>query len=93
MKNFKSMSIKNMKETLVNYCGGDREEFEKIWDTFRMMRNLGYISHETWDKFFEQTAGWCIDDDMHLIDSRTDEIIFDFDNGQRNNREYEEYRA
>ena len=92
MKNFKAMSIKNMKETLVNYCGGDIEEFNKIYDTFRNMANLGFISHDSWKKFFDQTAGWTIDGDF-LIDSRTDEIIFDFDNGQRNNRDYEEYRA
>lgn len=92
MKNFKAMSIKNMKETLVNYCGGDIGEYNKIWDTFRNMANLGFISHDAWKKFYDQTAGWVIDGDF-LIDSRTNEIIFDFDNGQRNNREYEEYRA
>ena len=92
MKNFKAMSIKNMKETLVNWCGGDIEEYNKIWDTFHNMKCLGYIGNEVWKKFFDQTAGWTIDGD-YLIDSRTGEIIFDFDNGERNNREYEEYRA
>lgn len=89
----KALNIKNMKETLVNYSGGDREEYDKIWTTFRDMVNLGFISSDTWIKFFNQTASWVIDDDMHLIDSRTGEIVFDFDNGARNNREYEEYRA
>ena len=92
MKNCKSLSIKNMKETLVNYCGGDLKEYVKIWDSFVSMRFFGFISSETWKKFFEQTKGWTIDGDF-LIDINTDEIIFDFDNGARNNRDYEEYRA
>lgn len=92
MKNVKSLSIKNMKETLVNYCGGDQEEYNKIWDTFHGMRCLGFISNEAWKKFFEQTSSWTIDGD-YLIDIKTEEIIFDFNNGDRNNREYEEYRA
>ena len=89
----KTLNLKNMKETLVNYSGGDRDEFERIWNAFRDMRMLGFITPETWDKFFDQTASWCIDDDMHLINSLTGEVIFDFDNGNRNNREYEEFRV
>lgn len=89
----KALNIKNMKETLVNFSGGDREEYDRIWSAFRDMRNLGFIDAAMWDKFWAQTSAWCIDDDMHLIDSRTGEIVFDFDNGQRNGRDYEEYRA
>ena len=89
----KGLNLKNMKETLVNYCGADRDEFERIWNAFRDMRMLGFITSETWDKFYEQTASWCIDDDMHLIDSKDGHIVFDFDNGARNDRDYEEYRA
>lgn len=92
MKNFKSMSIKNMKETLVNYCGGDIAEYNKIWETFRSMMLFGFISRDAWNKFLDQTAGWVIEGDF-LKDFESGEIIFDFDNGQRNNREYEEYRA
>lgn len=89
----KALNIKNMKETLVNYCGGDRNEYNRIWDTFRDMMNLGFIERATWDKFFNQTAGWVVTDEYYLIDTRTDEVIFDFDNGARNGRDYEEYRA
>lgn len=89
----KALNIKNMKETLINYCGGDREEYDKIWGTFRDMACLGFITHDTWSKFFDQTASWIIDDDLHLIDAEDGSIVFDFDNGTRNGREYEEYRA
>jgi len=89
----KALNIKNMKETLVNYSGGDRDEFNRIWDTFRDMANLGFISSDTWNKFFNQTASWVITYDGYLIDTKTDKIIFDFDNGVHNNHDYEEYRA
>ena len=89
----KALNIKNMKETLVNYSGGDRGEFNRIWDRFHDMACLGFISSNTWDKFFNQTASWVITYDGYLIDSKTDKVIFDFDNGTHNNREYQEYKA
>lgn len=89
----KALNIKNMKETLVNYSGGNREEYNRIWGTFRDMANLGFISSDSWNKFFNQTESWIITDDDYLLDTKTEKIIFDFDNGARNNRDYEEYRA
>lgn len=98
MTKAKGLNIKNMKETLVNYCGGDQEEFNKIWDGFVQMANLGFITYDTWKKFFTEVAGWTIVGDK-LIDIRWDDNgepieteIFDFDNG-RNGGEYQEYRA
>lgn len=88
----KSLNIKNMKETLVNFCGGDSEEYDRIWGAYHDMACLGFITRDTWDKFWEQTASWVIDGD-YLIDNNTGKVIFDFDNGRHNNRNYEEYRA
>lgn len=31
MKDYKLLNLKNMKETIVNYSG-DQKEFDKIWD-------------------------------------------------------------
>ena len=56
------------------------------------MACLGFITRDTWNKFWEQTASWVIDGD-YLIDNNTGKVIFDFDNGRHNNRNYEEYRA
>ena len=92
------MNVKNMKETLVNYCGGDPEEYEKIYDAFRTMALMRFISDREWRRFFNETQGWTIVGDF-LYDITWDEnreaheeIVFDFDNGRRNGREYEEYR-
>ena len=87
-----------MKETMVNYCGGDEDEMNKIYDGFRQMALLGFITSDTWIKFFNEVVGWTIVGD-NLIDIRWDENrepieteIFDFDNA-RNGGEYQEYRA
>ena len=49
--NAKALNLKNMKETIVNYSG-NQEEFNKIWDTFYQMSCIGFISQDTWRKFF-----------------------------------------
>lgn len=87
----RSLNLKNMKETLVNYCGGDRVEFGDIWDGFIMMRHLGFISDDTWNKFYVECGSWTIDGDF-LVDADNGEVIFDFDNA-RNGGEYKAYRA
>lgn len=98
MTKAKGLNIKNMKETLVNYCGGDEKEFDKIWDGFRLMALTGFITDDTWRKFWTECQGWTIIEDK-LIDIRWDDngeavetVIFDFDNA-RNGGEYQEYRA
>ena len=78
MKNTKSLNLKNMKETIVNYSG-DQEDFNKIWDTFYQMSILGFISHDTWKKFYEQCSGWYVDDEICGIrDDRTEAVIWKY---------------
>ena len=69
MKNVKALNLKNMKETIINYSA-DQNEFNKIWDTFYNMYCVGFISLDTWSKFFEQCHGWYIDDDCVRDDCR-----------------------
>lgn len=88
----RELNVKNMKETLVNYCGGDYEEFNNIWESFRCMKLLGFISDRAWNKFFDETHLWRIEGD-YLVDDKNGEVIFDFNNGARNNGEYKEYVA
>ena len=60
MKNCKLLNLKNMKETIVNYSG-DQKEFDKIWDSFYDMTWFGFISYDTWGKFIDHCAGcWCV---------------------------------
>ena len=79
----KSLNLKNMKETLVNYSR-DQEEFSKIWNEFYEMVCLGFISWPTWVKFDEQCRGWyydeyskCIRDERHCQDG-VDSIVWKY---------------
>lgn len=66
MKNVKSLNIKNMKEALINYSG-DNKEFDNIWDMFRQMAFMGFISPGTWKKFYEQCCGWYVDEENGCV--------------------------
>ena len=77
----KALNIKNMKETLVNYCGGDIQEYIKIWDNLYQMACLGFITRDTWGKFFDECSSWNIEGD-ELIDEDTGEVIYNFDNAK-----------
>ena len=62
----KALNLKNMKEALVNYSGS-QEEFDKIWDSLYHMACLGFITPDTWRKFFEQCGGWCFDEENACV--------------------------
>ena len=64
--NTKALNLKNMKETIVNYSG-TQEEFNKIWDAFYQMACIGFISQDTWRKFFDQCHGWYIDEENACV--------------------------
>lgn len=66
MEKAKALNMKNMKETIVNYSG-DQKEFDKIWDAFYQMALNGFISQDTWKKFFNQCAGWYVDEENACI--------------------------
>ena len=66
MKNCKLLNLKNMKETIVNYSG-DQKEFDKIWDSFYDMTWFGFISYDTWGKFIDQCSGWYIDEENACV--------------------------
>ena len=79
----KALNLKNMKETIVNYSM-DQKEFERIWDTFYQMSCLGFISQDTWKKFYEQCAGWYVDEendcvrDERYIYNGVDTIVWEY---------------
>lgn len=66
MKTMKALNLKNMKEAIVNYSG-DQEEFNKIWDSFYTMACIGFISQDTWSKFFEQCGVWYVDEENACV--------------------------
>lgn len=73
----KNLNLKNMKETIVNYSD-NQKEFDKIWDTFYNMSCLGFITLETWKKFYEQTSSWYVDEKNACIRDETDNIIWEY---------------
>ena len=66
MKNVKALNLKNMKETIVNYSG-DQKEFDTIWDSFYQMACIGFISPDVWEKFSNQCAGWYFDEENACV--------------------------
>lgn len=84
----KAMSLKNMKETLINQSG-DTKEFDKIWDCFYLMQTLGYIDKETWNDFCEQCAGWYVDEEnWRVMDGKHQShgvasLVWDYAQGQK----------
>lgn len=61
MQKMKAINFKNMKETIVNYSQ-DQKEFDKIWDAFYQMACIGFIARATWERFFNECAGWYVDE-------------------------------
>lgn len=75
MANAKALNIRNMKETLINYSG-EQKEMDKIWDSFYQMACLGFISQDAWRKFFEQCKGWYVTEDQSEVrDSEHDDKV------------------
>ena len=71
----KNLNLKNMKETLVNYSEF-QSEFDRIWHTFYEMACMGFISQDTWKKFYEQCKGLYVDEaNAEIRDSEQDDKI------------------
>lgn len=50
----KKLTLKNMLETYK--ASTDAEEAESIWDAFRLMYELDFISWDTWSKFYDECS-------------------------------------
>ena len=71
----KNLNLKNMKETLVNYSEC-QSEFDRIWHAFYEMACMGFISQDTWKKFYDQCKGWYVDEEnTEIRDSEQDDKI------------------
>lgn len=58
----KTLTLKNMVETYVNYPA-DQREMDKLWDAYYQMYCVGFIDAVTWDKFSNLCHGWFFDED------------------------------
>lgn len=53
----KTLTLKNMVETYVNFSG-DQRGMDKMWDAYYQMACVGFIDNVTWDKFSALCHGW-----------------------------------
>ena len=81
MKNMKTLNLKNMKETQVNYSG-TQEEMNKIWDTLYQMVCLGFISNDLWMKFSDECQGWVIEGNKVIDTRHGDRVVYEYDLGE-----------
>lgn len=80
MKNTaKALNLKNMKETLINYSG-EQKELENIWNWFWHMATMGFITRDTWNRFYDQCAGWYVTDDGSCVRdmNRDDALVWEY---------------
>ena len=87
----KRLTAKNMKETLVNWCGGDPEEFERIRYLFDEMNRMGFVGDYDLLMFEKETCDWKIDGNFLIDTADNDRVVFNFNNGF--NSGSGEYRA
>lgn len=90
MGNVKELTVKNFKETLVNYSSSN-EELEKIYRVFYEMAFMGFVPMETWKEFSDEVRGWYYYEDLTSCEIRDrengDAVIYDY------NRSDEPYKA
>lgn len=81
----KTLTVKNMKETLVNYSA-DQKDFDRIYGTFYEMAFMGFISTSTWVKFNDDVKGWYILDKSSRLEVRdaanSDALVHDMNSGR-----------
>ncbi len=73
MKNKKNLNLKEMVQAYIDYqCD------EKLWNAFYTMTLTGFVSSETWEKFYKRCSAWYIGDDG-LYDVNKKIGVFDED--------------
>lgn len=75
----KTLNIKNMKETLVNYSSGRQKEMDRIWKALYTMYQCGYITYSTWKDFFSQCRSWYMNEEKNCIQDENGEIIWQYE--------------
>jgi len=70
----KTLTLKNMVETYVNYTA-DQREMDKLWDAYYQMYCVGFIDAVTWDKFSNLCHGWFFDEDCCAMFAADDNYL------------------
>ncbi len=72
----RNLNVKNMKDTYL-YA---RADMRKVWEAFCTMYQMGFISSDEWDKFFEACYSWEYDSSQNaVVDCITGDLITYFE--------------
>lgn len=70
MKNL-NLNLKNM---IQRYY--DSKADQKVWDAYYVMYAMGFLTRETWNKFYEACKDWVYDEEKHaVIEMFTDKVV------------------
>lgn len=67
-----NLNVKNMIATMKQ--ARSREDVAEIHNTFCKMYNLGFITREEWNRYYDITEAWTFEDGK-LVDADTGEAI------------------
>lgn len=79
----KEPTVKNLKETLVNYSG-TAAGFDHIYEVFEDMAFLGFIDRDTWNKFNAECCGWYVTHDgCEVRDAKhNNQLVFSYSSAE-----------
>ena len=81
----KTLTVKHMKETLVNYSA-NQKDFDRVYGTFYEMAFMGFISDSAWKKFNDEVKGWHVIDKDSRLEVRDaangDALVHDMNSGR-----------
>lgn len=67
-----TLTVKNMIRTYYNA----KTDMDTVWDTFRSMYIMNFITWEEWCRFFLKCKSWTYDPDLEkVIDCNTDKEV------------------
>lgn len=78
MNKAKALSVKNMKEAIIN-LSKNPEDFYNIFEAFMKMADMGFIHEKVWKKFYEQCSCWYMTQDCSAViddDVGKDEVVW-----------------
>ena len=68
----KNLTYKNMVESYKEA----RADMNSVWDAFLTLRYMGYISEDTWLRFFNTCRSWDYNSELaQVIDADTGDVI------------------
>ena len=71
----KNLNYKNMVAEYMNA----RREMENVWSAFFLMKVMGFISDDTWTKFFNKCKSWHYESSESIVYDGYGNVVKEFD--------------